>query len=215
MPSKASIYIYARNIAAYYKGLQPNGEVRDWELLKDIYDQAMEVPPRWDPLPQGSNLEAIKKGRWLAKNGIPGGTSSESAGVAWCGIFATYVLLGVGVPVKWRKGVGIGPLEPYLELCTYNKSDEIEPGDICVKGTNQHHFIVHNRIGDKIFSYDGNLPGQSIGERNYTISDMKKMAKDADIDMGQKLKTMSKEEFQRYLQTHPKYNFYFYRLKKF
>ena len=37
---------------------------------------------------------------------------------------------------------------------------------------NQHHFIVGNRIGKKLFSYDGNLDGQMIGERDYDIDNL-------------------------------------------
>lgn len=214
MASKTTIVIYARSIASYYVGLQ-NGKVRDWELLKDIYDQAMSTPPSWAATPVGDNLKAIQEGKWLRKDGKPGGTTSESLGIAWCGIFATYVLRGSGVPVKWVTNVGISPLNTYLELCSYNKANEIEPGDICVKGTNQHHFIVYDHTGDNISSYDGNLPGQSIGERKYNILDMKEAAKKADMDMQQKKKSMSPEEFKSYVQTHSKYNFYFYRLIKF
>jgi|GEM_PF-2058279 len=213
MPSKTTIYIYARSIASSYVGLQ-NGKVRDWELLKDIYDKGMETPPNWVATPAGDNVKAIQEGKWLRKDGTPGGTTSEGLGIAWCGIFATYVLQGAGLPVKWRKGTGITPLSPYLELCSYNMSNEIEPGDICVKGTNQHHFVVHNRNGDTLYSYDGNLPGQSIGERSYNIADMKEAAKQADVEMAQKKKTMSEAEFKSYIQTHSKYNFYFYRLRK-
>lgn len=212
MPSKMSIYMYARSIAAFYVGEQ-NGKVRDWELLKDIYE-VMEPKPNWETMPQGSNLEAIKNGRWLRKDGIPGGTTVESLGTSWCGIFAVYVLRGVGIPVKWKALQGIAPLEPYLEMCSYAKANEIEPGDICVKGTNQHHFIVHDRRGDTLFSYDGNLPKQSIGERNYKVADMVKAAREADVLMAQKRQELSPADFQRHVRNTSKYNFYFYRLKK-
>ena len=212
MPSKITLVIYARSVASYYVGLR-NGKVQNWELLKDIYDQAMEVPPNWTAEGEnGNNLKAIQEGRWLRKDGKPGGTTVEGEGVAWCGIFATYCLIAAGVPVKWRNGSGITPLSPHLELCTYYKADEIEPGDICVKGTNQHHFIVYNHSGNTLYSYDGNLPGQSIGERQYNIADLKEEAKKADADIGKKRKEMSKEEFTKYVNSHPKYSFYFYRL---
>lgn len=213
MASKAAIYIYARSIAAYYKGVQADGKVRDWELLKDIYE-VMEPKPNWETLPQGSNLEAIKNGRWLRKDGVPGGTPVESLGTAWCGIFAAYVLKGVGLPVKWKALQGIAPLDPFLEMCSYAKANEIEPGDICVRGTNQHHFIVYDKQGDKLLSYDGNLPGQSIAERSYDIADTVKAAREADINMAQKRKELSAADFQKYVRSTSKYNFYFYRLKK-
>lgn len=213
MISKMGIYMYARSIANFYVGLQ-NGKVRDWEFLKEMYDKAMEVPPVWTATPAGDNLKAIQDGKWLRKDGARGGTSDEKAGMSWCGILAVYVLQGVGIPVKWKPFVGIAPLSPYLEMCNYDKAKEIEPGDICVKGTNQHHFIVHNRVGNMLYSYDGNLPGQSIGERNYDISDMLQAAKSADVEMAKKRKEMPPEIFRTYITTFSKYNFYFYRLKK-
>lgn len=204
--------MYARSIAAHYVGLQ-NGKVRDWELLKEIYD-VMEPKRNWEKMPQGSNLEAIQNGKWLRKDGVPGGTNFESLGIAWCGIFAVYVLRGVGIPVKWLGLQGIAPLEPFLEICSYAKADEIEPGDICVRGTNQHHFIVYDRRGDKILSYDGNLPGQSIGERDYNVTETVKLAREADMKTAQKRKELSAVDFQKYVRETSKYNFYFYRLKK-
>lgn len=213
MASKAAIYMSAGSIAAYYVGVQQDGKVRDWELLKAIYE-VMEPKPNWETLPQGSNLEAIKNGKWLRKDGMPGGTSVESLGTAWCGIFAVYVLRSVGLPISWKALQGIAPLAPFLEICSYAKASEIEPGDICVRGTNQHHFIVYDKKDDKLFSYDGNLPGQSIGKRDYTISDTVKAAREADILMAQKKKELSEADFQKYVRNTSKYNFYFYRLKK-
>jgi len=149
MPSRTTIIIYARNIASYYVGFQ-SGSVKSWETLQNIYQEAMEIPPNWTlNNGYGTNLDAIKSGKWLRRNGIPGGTSIESEGIAWCGIFATYVLRGCGIPVKWRQSVGPTPLPPFLErLYGFGNYGKIAPGDICVKGANQHHFIVYDRQGD-------------------------------------------------------------------
>lgn len=213
MPSKTTLVITARSIAGSYVGVV-NGKVRDWETLKAIYDMAMVTPPNWEAKGKdGTNLQALQDGKWIRKDKEPGGTMDSSQGIAWCGIFATYCLQCIGVPVKWKVGAGIDPLSPNLELCTYSKANEIEPGDICVKGANQHHFIVYDHTGDTLKSYDGNLPGQSIGERTYNISELKAAAMKADQEMAGKRKQMTDAEFRKYVASTPKYNFYFYRLK--
>ena len=173
MPSRDTLIIYARSIAANYVGAQ-NGSVQSWETLQAIYQDAMESPPDWTHnVGKGTNLDAIKAGRWLRKDGTPGGTMNEQEGIAWCGIFATYVLRGCGVPIKWRNMVGPTPLPPYLErLFGFGNRDKIAPGDICVKGANQHHFIVYDRQGNTLYSYDGNLPGQSVGTRTNSVNDV-------------------------------------------
>lgn len=167
MPSKETMIIYARSLAANYKGIQPNGSFPSWETLKDIYDEAMEVPPDWN-IHNGANLTALKQGRWMRKDGIPGGTNDPGLGVSWCGIFATYVLRGTGIPVKWRAFVGITPRPPYFqELFGFGNWDSINRGDICIRDANNHHFIVYERQGNLLYSYDGNLTGQKVGEPDF------------------------------------------------
>ncbi len=172
MPSRETIVITARSMAFSYKGVQADGTFPSWETLKDIYDQAMINKPDWN-VQNGANLTALKAGRWLRKDGHPGGTNEPNLGISWCGIFATYVLLGCGVPVMWRAFVGIDPLPPYLEqLPGFDNWGKIAPGDICVKGTNQHHFIIHRRAANTLYSYDGNLSGQSLGERTTDVKEV-------------------------------------------
>lgn len=167
MPSKETIVMYARSVAASYKGVQSDGTFPSWETLKDIYDQAMETPPDWN-IENGANLTALKQGRWLRKDGKPGGTNDPAQGVSWCGIFATYVLRGSGIPVKWKTFAGINPLQPYFqELYGFGNWGGINRGDICVRDANNHHFIVYERKGDLLYSYDGNLTEQKVGEPNF------------------------------------------------
>jgi hypothetical protein len=167
MPSKESLIICARSIAFSYQGVQPDGSFPSWETLKAVYDEAMIQPPDWN-IQNGANLKALKQGRWLRKDGTPGGTNDSSLGVSWCGIFVTYVLRLCGVPVKWEAFAGITPLAPHLKkLFGFGNRNSITRGDICIKGTNNHHFIVYERKGDSLYSYDGNLMGQKIGEPSF------------------------------------------------
>ncbi len=167
MPSKEAMVIYARSIAANYKGIQPDGSFPGWETLKDIYDKAMENPPDWD-IHNGANLTALKQGKWLRKDGTPGGTNDPALGISWCGIFATYVLQGIGIPVIWRTFVGITPLSPHFQELYGFGSGKVKRGDICVRDSNNHHFIVYKEEGNMLYSYDGNLAGQKIGEPNFS-----------------------------------------------
>ena len=172
MPSRLTMIICARSIAANYKGVQADGTFPSWDTLKTIYDTAMSVPPNWE-IQNGANQNALKQGKWMRKDGKPGGTTDTAAGISWCGIFATYVLICSGVSVKWVAFQGIAPLQPNLErLGGFGNLSKIAPGDICVKGTNQHHFIVYRREGNMLYNYDGNLAGQLIGERTTPVGDV-------------------------------------------
>ena len=168
MPSREALVICARSIAHSYKGVQPDSSFPSWETLKAIYDQAMAIPPDW-AIHNGANLTALKQGRWLRKDGVPGGTTDKELGISWCGIFQTYVLQCCGIPVKWQTYAGITPREPYLEkLSGFGNWADIRRGDICIRDDNQHHFLVYARSGDQLSSYDGNLDGQRIGEPLFT-----------------------------------------------
>jgi hypothetical protein len=166
------LIILARNIASYYKGVQPDGSFPSWDILKNIYDIAMASPPDWTTQ-NGANLAALQAGKWMRKDGKAGGTLDQSEGMAWCGIFQTYLLRCNGVNVLWRSFVGIDPLKGNLEkLMAFGNRDRIAPGDICVKGENQHHFLVHRRDGNTLYSYDGNLDipnRQWIAERTTPV----------------------------------------------
>jgi hypothetical protein len=141
-------------------------------FLKDMYDSTLlERPVNWTlDTGSGTNLDALHKERWLRKDGTPGGTNVAAQGTAWCGIFATYCLRAIGVQAQWRLNVGIDTPPGVLEKRSgYFASGDIGPGDICVVKENQHHFIVYQRTGNMLYSYDGNLDGQMIGERTYDI----------------------------------------------
>ncbi len=204
MPSKEALAIYSQGIALTWANR--NSENR-CSFLKDMYDQTLlERPINWTHnAGRGTNLDALKQGKWLRKNGVPGGTSIASEGTSWCGIFAAYCLRGIGVPAQWKLSVGIDAPSTMLERrAGYYHSDQIGPGDICVIQENQHHFIVNKRVGNKLYSSDGNLAGQMIGERDYDVNvllaGVKKQAEYDGSAMGKLLPDASK------------YSFYFYRM---
>lgn len=67
---------------------------------------------------------------------------------SWCGIFATYLLRKAGAKVLWSIGYGIhnqtGNENPEGEIFVqYVKGNQgITLGDIAVRGSGNHHFIV-------------------------------------------------------------------------
>lgn len=169
MPSKEALIIYARSVAAYYPTMSLEDQC---SFLQDMYDKTLlERPVNWTASgDNGTNLDALRNRKWLRKDGTPGGTSVAAEGTSWCGIFAAYCLRAMGVPAQWKLSTGIDAPKGILELRPgYFQADDISRGDICVIKENQHHFIVHDRAGKTLFSYDGNLDGQMIGERNYNV----------------------------------------------
>lgn len=204
MPSTEALIIYARSVAATYPSMSLDDRC---SFLKDMYDRTLlERPVNWTHnIGSGTNLDALRANRWLRKNGMPGGTSIESEGTAWCGIFATYCLRAIGLPAEWKLNVGIHVHGNLLEKkAGFFHADQIKEGDICVVKENQHHFIVYKRAGNKLYSYDGNLPNQMIGERDYDIDDLIAGVK-------------AQSEYDRSLMgkiapDQSKYSFYFYRM---
>lgn len=204
MPSKEALTIYAGSVAASYPRMSLENQC---SFLKDMYDKTLlERPVNWTHnVGQGTNLDALQAKKWLRKNGIPGGTSVAREGTSWCGIFATYCLRAIGVPAQWKLSTGIDAPPNMLERrAGFFHSGDIGPGDICVVQENQHHFIVHHRAGNMLHSYDGNLDGQMIGERSYSIDTLLAGVK-------------SQAEYDRSLMgklrpDQSKYSFYFYRM---
>lgn len=132
MPLKEALYITARSIAHS----SPNMSLEDrCSFLKDMYDKTLLERPvnGTHNVGHGTNMDALRKERWLRTNGVPGGTSVAAEGTSWCGIFATYCLWMIGVPAQWRLGVGMDAPKNMLEKRggLYH-SDQIGPGDICV-----------------------------------------------------------------------------------
>ena len=204
MPSKEALAICARSIAHSY----PNLSLEDrCSFLKDMYDKTLlERPVNWTHnVGKGTNMDALRQKKWLRKNGVPGGTSIASEGTSWCGIFATYCLRAIGIPAQWRLSTGIDAPKGLLEKrAGFNHSDQIGPGDICVIQENQHHFIVHKRIGNKLYSSDGNLAGQMIGERDYDVDTLLAGVKEqAEYD---------RSYIGKLLPDASKFSFYFYRM---
>ena len=205
MPSKEALYIYARSVANSWTNLSLDDQC---QFLKEMYDKTLlERPVNWTlNVGNGTNWDALMNKRWLRKDGRPGGTSVTFEGTSWCGIFATYCLRSIGIPAQWTLAEGItAPKELLERRAGYFASDDIMPGDICVVQDNQHHFIVHDRVGQTLFSSDGNLPDQTVGFRKYEIPTLLKGVKEQ-ITYDQSL--MGKLAPDK-----SKYSFYYYRLK--
>lgn len=159
-------------------GLAINGKRRGADLLRKIFDEACERPPKWTP----TTLQALASpGQWLHVNGSGGTTDSKKA-VHWCGIFATFVLRRVGIPVKWRYGVGIIPTGPQSKYVHKARSwiasegfdrDAFETGDVCVIPSSNHHFIVVDATKSATLRcIAGNGSYQQIEWQNHKRSDV-------------------------------------------
>ena len=118
MPSKEALVIYARSVAATFGKMKLEDRC---SFLKDMYDRTLlERPVNWTHnAGRGTNLDALRAGRWLRKNGVPGGTSVAAEGTSWCGIFAAYCLRVIGLPAQWRLSTGIDA----PRLCWKNARD--------------------------------------------------------------------------------------------
>jgi len=62
--------------------------------------------------------------------------------VSWCGIFATYCLIQVGARVRWVISQGIEDLSGGGDIVRVDGNQGIRRGDIAVRGSSSHHFIV-------------------------------------------------------------------------
>ena len=205
MPSREALYIYARSVAASWMNMSLEDQCN---FLKDMYDKTLiERPVNWTHnIGNGTNWDALLNKRWLRKDGRPGGTNVTFEGTSWCGIFATYCLRAIGIPATWTLAEGITAPKALLEKrAGYFASDDIMPGDICVIQENQHHFIVHDRVDQILFSSDGNLPGQTVGSRDYSIPQLLKGVKDQ--------MTYDQSIMGKLAPDNTKYSFYYYRLK--
>lgn len=204
MASREALYMYARSVAHAWQGMSLDDQC---SFLKDMYDKTLfEKPVNWTHnAGHGTNMDALRSKKWLRKDGTPGGTSTASQGTMWCGIFAAYCLRAIGVPATWTRAEGITAPKALLERRTgYFNHQDIGPGDICVIQENQHHFIVNHRVGNMLHSSDGNLDGQIVGERSYSLDKILAGVKaQADYDRSL-LGQLSPDK--------TKYSFYYYRL---
>jgi len=117
-----------------------------WKQLQEYFDTAVSG---WSP-------QHWKDYQILAGVQIPGRRIPQPGtdGIHWCGIFATWVLIKAGMPVKWRLGRGLS--------LPYTHGTDARPGDVCVKkGSSIHHFIVISD-GDPMQTVNGNSDNQSI-----------------------------------------------------
>lgn len=205
MPSRESLVIYARSVAHSYATMSMDDRAA---FLQDMYEKTV-VGKKYDwthNVGYGTDLDALRQGKWLRKDGRPGGTTVASEGTSWCGIFATYCLRAVGVPAQWGLLTGLDAPKNMLERRSgYYTPDDIGPGDICVVKENQHHFIVHGRAGKKLHSYDGNLAGQMIAEGDNPDTDTLRagVKRQSDYD---------KSVVGRVLPQSSKYSFFYYRM---
>jgi hypothetical protein len=82
------------------------------------------------------------------------GVAADQGPVAWCGIFALWVLhkAGIARDVGWEYGTGF--------LYRAAKTTDPKPGDLAyIESPLQHHAIVERVDGDTIYTVDGNSGG--------------------------------------------------------
>lgn len=103
---------------------------------------------------------------------------------AWCGIFAYYVYRSVGVDLANGWVDRSSNIYTTKKLRVFTKPENAFEGCIGVidgripNGKN-HHFIVEERVGGTIFSFDGNVHDRKLGQvstigaRDYKIADLK------------------------------------------
>ncbi len=122
-----------------------------WKYLKDFFDTAVSG---WQPT-YWNNPEYLK-GVKIPGRRIP---QPGRSGISWCGIFATWVLIKAGMPVKWVLGAGISPLP--------KKADgKFRPGDVLVmKGEEVHHCVATADQGATVLTVNGNSDYQGILEK--------------------------------------------------
>lgn len=151
-------------------GINPVGpgqwELHGWQTLIQIYKEAGETSTSiirsWTPEME----RGIRQGYWVRKVWAPGKTftSVEEEGVAWCGIFAVWVLKRCGYKVHWGGDRKIHMQPGDLELKAVGAGrgwqDQIQTGDICALGGNQHHVLIIDPLPGKpnVVTVEGNIP---------------------------------------------------------
>jgi hypothetical protein len=87
------------------------------------------------------------------------GVAADPGGpVAWCGIFALWVLheAGLGESITWRYN------EPHGFLFRLPPTNDPQPGDLAYIPTNQHHAIVESVEDGWVTTIDGNSAGRKV-----------------------------------------------------
>jgi hypothetical protein len=160
-------------------------ELNGYQTLIEIYKKAGEtentIIRTWTPEVE----RGIKQGYWARKQPRPkagGGldlfTSVDAEGIAWCGIFAAWVLKRVGFKVYWGSDRKLHSNGGDLTLgypangASSGWRDQIQAGDICVLGSNQHHVIIVSAKpgAEQVETIEGNIPAP---ERHSIVSSTK------------------------------------------
>jgi hypothetical protein len=90
------------------------------------------------------------------------------SGLDWCGGFTLWALhqAGLGRHIQWIPGDGY--MSKYLPTTKSPK-----PGDMLyIHEPFQHQAIVTRIEGDRVFSLDGNQPGESVEPRDRALKDI-------------------------------------------
>ena len=86
------------------------------------------------------------------------GVAADPGGpIAWCGIFALWVLhqAGLGEDVLWKyDGRGF--------LSRLPQTSDPQPGDLAYISAKQHHAIVEKVVGNDVYTLDGNSRGRQV-----------------------------------------------------
>ena len=148
-------------------------ELNGYKVLQQIFHEA--GPRKYSMVLGGERIadrldEVIRQGFWIRKQPLPPydtvsrlGTSTESSGIAWCGIFAAWVLKKSGVQASWEgkvAGPGVQELGQHIPGISSTWRDTLEVGDIGVVTAKQHHCIIVLTFpdSDRIFTVEGNIP---------------------------------------------------------
>ncbi len=195
-PWRNAVKIEAEKWVGKVGGLDANQLLRGHDILIDIYKKAglteTSIVRAWIP----DVISGIKRGRWVRKQPFAeeGGkwnvsTSVDTEGIAWCGIFATWVLKHCGWKLHWanRQMQSVnGDIKRYPQPGGgVAWRDLIDVGDIIVVGDNNHHCVVTGTSpgSDSLSTVEGNLslPLQAIDRRSQTRGKVHTMYKLSDL----------------------------------
>ena len=186
---------WANNVVG---GLNSANELVGWEVLLDIYKRAGDTETSVVPAWTNEILDGVRHGRWILRQGrfepktrtTYWTSTSDDGTIAWCGVFATWLLkTKLHYDVSWRGGMqgsDIQKMGNSVPRGPLNWRDSIDVGDVCVLGDNQHHVIITEVTDglERVETVEGNLtsPLQSIQKRTdkkksqfhtlYKISDL-------------------------------------------
>lgn len=123
----------------------------------------------WPPPVRDAIRKALSQGMWInraARNLQEVGTYDQKKGIHWCGIFATWMLRKSGVMASWTSQGMTAPGVLTKTSASLAVRQSISDGDICVSGSNQHHFIVIGQIGpERLLTVEGNVGKQEVLRR--------------------------------------------------